>query len=360
VSDISPESSWHEQLGRVVMEPIRALFITGIAGSVGRNLALLASEQGWKVSGLALPAEDVGSLEKAGVTIYRGRVEDETLLERVAMGTTHAVHCAALLPNSNHLGRAAFHRVNVEGARTMCRLAARTGWHRIVFLSTVGVLDRDANGASADSTRYRKPIDHYTWSKIEAERAIRAETEQLKIPSLILRPANIYGPNMSFKWPEVFSLIQEGKMRMIGDGNVPFSLIHVDDLARAVLVALGDAINLSPGEKITIMSREILTLREVLAIIAGKLGAPRVRSLPYWLAFLGALILAPIPSQLRFGRTKYLTVAQVKELGKGFLFDPNRAKLLLGFESHRLFERGIDPAIGEFRKRRNENASTRR
>jgi nucleoside-diphosphate-sugar epimerase len=338
----------------------RILFITGIAGSVGRNLAMLAQRQGWSVSGLALPGEDVASLEAAGIKVSRGSIENEDALRRATGNVTHVVHCAGLLPNVDRAGRAAFQRINVEGARTMCRLTARSGWRRIVFLSTVGVLGRESTGPSTDDTLYREPFDHYTWSKIEAEKTIAAETKRFGIPSLILRPANIYGPNMSFKWPEVFALIKAGKMRLIGDGNVPFSLIHVEDLARAILISLEDSVSLAPGDKITIVSRETLTLREVLTTIASKLSAPPVRSLPRWLTLVAAYALAPLPSTLRFGRLKHLTVAQVQELSKGFLFDSSRAKKLLGFESQMTFQAGIDVAIRQFQGRRDEDASTGR
>ena len=247
----------------------------------------------------------------------------------------------------------------MDGARTMCKLAAVRGWRRIVFLSTVGVLGREVAGPSTDNTPYREPFDHYTWSKIEAEKTIIEETRRLKIPSLILRPANIYGPNMSFKWPEVFALIQKGEMKLIGDGNVPFSLIHARDLARAILISLEDHVALAPGERITIASREVLTLREVLSIVARKLNAPPVRSLPKWLIFFAAAALTPLPSKLRFGRLRHLTLAQVKELSKGALFDSSRAYKLLGFESVETFETGIDEAIQQFRKGRDENLGNR-
>ena len=232
----------------------------------------------------------------------------------------------------------------------MCALAVKQGWRRIVFLSTVGVLDRNADGGpSTDETRYRQPFDNYTWSKIEAEKVILGESERLQLPSVILRPANVYGPNMSFKWPDVFNLIQSGRMRLIGDGSVPFGLIHVSDLARAVIASLEDDLQLAPGERITIVSPEVLTLREVLAVIANKLDAPPVRSLPYGLVLAAAYLISPLPDWLRFGPLKYLKPMQVRELHQGFLFDPIRAKSRLRFEAQILFYGGIDEALAQWR-----------
>jgi nucleoside-diphosphate-sugar epimerase len=303
------------------------------------------------VSGLALPSDDTGLLEQDGVTVHRGRIEDDSLLSTECSGSTHAVHCAALLPDAETLGREAFRAVNVRGAQKMCALAARQGWSRLVFLSTVGVLGREPSGPSTDHTAYREPFDNYTWSKIEAEKAIVAETEKLRIPSVILRPAHVYGEGMRFRWPEVFSLVESGTMRLIGDGNVPFSLIHVDDLVAAVLAALDEKKDIPPGERITVVSGEAITLRQVLEIIARKMGAPAPRSVPYPLALAAAIAIAPWPKALRIGPLRHLSVPQVRELRKGVHFDARHAREMLGFNARIAFAQGIDAPLREWRER---------
>jgi nucleoside-diphosphate-sugar epimerase len=325
------------------------LFITGVTGSIGRQLAGAALQQGYRVRGLALPGEDTRTLEEHGVDVRRGRMEEPASLEAASEGTSHAAHCAALLPHLAQLGREAFQRVNVEGARAMAILAERRGWKRVVFLSTCGVLGRERSGPTTDETAYRDPYDLYTWSKIQAEKAVLEEVRQRGIPAVVLRPANVYGTGMSFKWPELFQLVRDGKMKLIDGGRAPFCVIHVRDLVRAVLLALEETRVVPPGERILISSGEELTFAGVIDAVATALGAAPPGNVPYALALGAALVARALPPPLRLGRLKLLTPAAVREYRQGFRFDTAHAERVLGFRAQEGFAPGTAEAAAAWR-----------
>jgi 2-alkyl-3-oxoalkanoate reductase len=325
------------------------LFLTGGTGSIGRTLAAAAVRAGYSVQALALPGEDVRILQAEGVSVRRGTVEDARSLAEASEGTTHAVHCAALLPHLSHLGREAYRRVNVEGARCVARLAVQRKWSRAVFLSTCGVLDREAQGPTTDETRYREAFDLYTWSKIEAEKAVLAETESSRVPTVILRPANVYGPGMAFRWPEVFAMVRAGTMRTIGGGRAPFVLVHVRDLVRAILLALDGSRGLAPGERILIASPEEITFEEVISTIARVLEAPPPGDVPYPVALSAAFLANALPRRLRRGRLRLLDPAIVREYRRGFRFDTTHAERVLGFRAVERFPAAIAEAVAAWK-----------
>lgn len=325
------------------------LFITGVAGSIGRHLAGAALQRGFRVRGLALPGEDARALEEQGVDIRRGRVEELASLEAASEGTSHAAHCAALLPHLERLGREAFRRVNVEGARSMAVLAARRRWKRVVFLSTCGVLGRESNGPSTDETSYRDPHDSYTWSKIEAEKAVLGEVQERGIPAVVLRPAHVYGAGMSYKWPELFQLVRDGKMRLIDGGRAPLTVVHVRDLVRAILLALDETRAVPPGERILISSGEELTFAGVIDVVAAALGAPPAANVSFPLAMGVALLARALPPPLRLGRLRLLTPAAIREYRQGVRFDTSHAERVLGFRAQEGFAAGAVEAVAAWR-----------
>jgi len=327
------------------------IFVTGVTGSIGRQLAVAAAAAGYPVRGLALAGEDVDALEAHGIEIRRGSLEDPGSLDSASEGTTHAVHCAALLPHLSHLGREAFQRVNVDGARALAQLASRRGWKRVVFVSTCGVLGREKSGPTTDATSYREPFDLYTWSKIEAEKAVLQETGRTGVPSVLLRPTNVYGAGMLFKWPELFELVRDGRMKLIDGGQAPFSVIHVRDLVRAILASLDEGRPLAPGERILIASGEELTFADVIDAVALALKAPRAGSLPYAVALSAAFVARALPPPLRLGRLKLLTPAAVREYRQGFRFDTGHGERVLGFRAQEQFRPGIEEAIAAWRAR---------
>ncbi len=76
------------------------------------------------------------------------------------------------------------------------------------------------------------PQNNYGWSKLEAERAI----EKSGVPYTILRSSQIYGPDFEEGYLQVLKRLQEGKMKIIGDGRNYIPLVHQRDIVSALLL----------------------------------------------------------------------------------------------------------------------------
>jgi nucleoside-diphosphate-sugar epimerase len=129
---------------------------------------------------------------------------------------------------------------------------------RLVYLSTTGVY---GNIREVDETTPPAPATVRQKLRLAAEQAVAAGPW----PSLILRPAAIYGPGRG-----VHVRLREGRFKLLGDGSNFVSRIHVDDLASIVAAALfSDVTGAYP-----VADDEPCPSREIVAFCAGLLGLP--------------------------------------------------------------------------------------
>jgi nucleoside-diphosphate-sugar epimerase len=153
------------------------VLITGGAGSVGREVALLLAARRHRVLVFDLAGCDFSPLKgAAGVEIVRGDITDRDALQRAAEGIDVALHLAALLPPNSERSREATMAVNVQGtANLIAALESASPDARLILSSSVCVY--------GDTSARRPPIgvstplhasDLYAESKIEAERLVMA------------------------------------------------------------------------------------------------------------------------------------------------------------------------------------------
>jgi nucleoside-diphosphate-sugar epimerase len=174
----------------------------------------LAGEAGHSVRALARRPQ----AERAGVTWVQGDLADARALAELCAGADAVIHVAGAI---NAADRAGFWRANVVGTCAMLASAAAADVRRFVQVSSLAA---------------REPaLSDYGASKAAADEAVTASG----LDWSIVRPPAVYGPGDR----ESFELIQavaRGFAPAIGAGR--FSLIYVDDLARALL-----ALALAPG-----------------------------------------------------------------------------------------------------------------
>lgn len=97
---------------------------------------------------------------------------------------------------------------------------------RVVYLSTTGVY---GSTREVDEATPVTPETRRQHLRVEAEEAVA----QGPWPSLILRPAAIYGPGRG-----VHRALSEGRYKLVGPGDKFVSRIHRDDVARHAIEAL--------------------------------------------------------------------------------------------------------------------------
>jgi UDP-glucose 4-epimerase len=178
-------------------------------------------------------------------------------------GTDYVFHLAALwLFECVHQPRLAL-EVNVGGTFNVIEAAHEAGVKKIVYSSSASVYG-DALFTPMTEDHPFNNRTMYGATKIAGEQFLRSFHEQHKLDYVGLRYMNIYGPRMDYKGTyvsvimKVLDRIDQGQAPIIfGDGSQAYDFVHVDDVARANILAMkSDAtdefFNVGMGVKTTI------------------------------------------------------------------------------------------------------------
>jgi UDP-glucose 4-epimerase len=213
------------------------------------------------------------ALDSGRVEIVEGSVLDLDLLRAHMEGKDGAFHLAALwLYECLHEPRRALEH-NVIGTYNVIEAACDTELPRLVYSSSASVY---GNAREVPMTE-EHPFDNrsmYGATKIAGEQFLRAFHDRHGLDYVALRYMNVYGPRMDDKGAyvsvivKVLDRIARGEPPTIhGDGTQAFDFVHVQDVARANLLAMESdatdaAYNIGTGVRTTI--RELV--EELIAI----------------------------------------------------------------------------------------------
>ncbi len=169
--------------------------------------------------------------------------------------------------------------VNVAGTRRLldaCSALAEAP--RLIFSSTV--VTGDARGELLDEETPLPVRTPYGRSKQEGERMVL----ESGLPAVVIRPSHVYGPGGWYAEELVPRLRQPGRLAVIGSGENLWDVVHVEDVASAVLLAAG---SYAPGGRVYhVVDDEPISFYDFMALTASELGVGRPRRVPAGLARL--------------------------------------------------------------------------
>lgn len=273
--------------------------LTGATGFIGGRIACRLLHCGWRVRLLVrpgseprLPADVSSPRYSESVELCTGSMADSSALEHLLESAEAVVHCAGLVRG---LTQADFDAVNVAGTEALARMAASQDKPpRFVLISSLAAREPD--------------LSPYALSKHRAEEAVAQFGDTL--PWLALRPPAVYGPGDRELLPLLVAMTK-GVAPILGASTARFSLLFVDDLARAVAQAIrGDErgiFELHDGKE------QGYDWEEVIAVAEAFRGAAALRvPIPEWL--LRMLARLAIGGARLSGRPPMLSPAKVNEL----------------------------------------------
>jgi UDP-glucose 4-epimerase len=178
------------------------------------------------------------------VEIVEGSITDRPLLRNLMSRTDYVFHLAALwLYECVHEPRSAL-EVNVVGTFNVVEEAQAAGVRKIVYSSSASVYG-DAQFTPMTEEHPFNNRTMYGATKIAGEQFFRAFHQQTGLDYVGLRYMNIYGPRMDYRGTyvsvimKVLDRIDAGAPPVIfGDGTQAYDFVHVEDVARANILAL--------------------------------------------------------------------------------------------------------------------------
>jgi UDP-glucose 4-epimerase len=204
-----------------------------------------------------------GALASGKVRFIHGSITDAAALRAVVEGCDYVFHLAALwLGECVHDPRQAI-EVNVVGTYNVIEACRDLGVKRVVYSSSASVY---GNALSTPMTE-EHPFNNRTMygaTKVAGEQFFRSFNDMHQLNYAGLRYMNVYGPRMDYKGAyvsvimKVLDKIDQGQRPVIhGDGAQSYDFVHVEDVARANVLALkaeasDEFFNVGCGEPTTI------------------------------------------------------------------------------------------------------------
>jgi nucleoside-diphosphate-sugar epimerase len=315
----------------------RCVSLTGATGFLGRHIAEAFDSRGWTVRAVVRP----GSPKALPLGVERREADllNVAALGAACDGSAVVVHAAGLV-RARHPDD--FEAVNVHGVRAVVE-AANSAGARLVHLSSLAAVGPGTTDRPAREDDPPKPVNAYGRSKLAGERVVR---DLARVPWIVLRPSAVYGPGDRGFLPLV-RLASRGLFPLAAPGTMPFTLIYIDDVARAVVNAAEGAVS---GGAFFIGHAEPQTTEALLRAIAGQLGrryrplrlpTPVVRAM----GSLGDAVWA-------LGGRPPLDSARVSEFtAAGFVCDVSRARERLGFSAAVDLPDGLARTVRWYRER---------
>jgi dTDP-glucose 4,6-dehydratase len=266
------------------------LLVTGGAGFIGSNFIrhMLKTYPDYRIVNLdALTyagnlenlqdiAETEGNGPQARYQFVKGDIGDTALVNRIAAsGIDAIVNFAA----ESHVDRSidsadVFVRTNVLGTQVLLDAALRHKVGRYIQISTDEVYGSLGPGGKFVETTPLAPNSPYSASKAGADLLVRSYYETFKLPALITRCSNNYGP---YQFPEkliplfITNALADQQLPLYGDGLNVRDWIHVADHCAAIDRVLHKG---EPGEIYNIGGNCEKTNREITHTILKELGKP--------------------------------------------------------------------------------------
>jgi UDP-glucose 4-epimerase len=284
--------------------------VIGGAGFLGSHVADQLSQAGYSV---CIFDRRESRWLSGSQQLVIGDVLDTEALTRVVAGADVVYNFAAVADLNDALDKAVQTvEINVLGNVHALEACRRNSVRRFVYASTVYVYSRQGG--------------FYRCSKQSAEHYVEEYQRSYGLEFTILRYGSLYGPRADASnglYRIVHDALVHGSLSYLGDPEAIREYIHVDDAARASVVALADEFR---NESVVLTGHQPIRVVDLLKMLAEILGLPDAVTCRGE-AYPGHYVRTPYAYQPKLGR-KYAPQLHV-DFGQGLLqlIDEVRTKL---------------------------------
>lgn len=259
------------------------ILVTGGAGFIGSHLVDLLIAEDKAVTVLddfsTGQQKNLVSAEKKGdLKIIKGSVLDLDAIQTAMEHCTQVYHLAVAcvrrsleLPLENH-------DINATGTLNTLEIARQRKIKRFVYCSSSEVYGNSSDSILNEEKTVCQPMTVYGGAKLAGEHYAKAYYQTYKLPAIIIRPFNAYGPRAHDQGRRA-EVIPRFMIRLLnnlppiifGDGSSARDFTYVTEIAEGLKSAMscdaliGRELNIAYGQAITI--QEVAT---TLATVCGK------------------------------------------------------------------------------------------
>ncbi len=305
--------------------PTLRVLVTGANGFIGALLCRRLQAEGYRVRVLLRRLQD-GPWHKAVL----GDLVADTLPDGLLDGVDILYNLAAVvhdISGSTHEGDL-YRQVNVEGVRKLAEAGAKAGLKRFVQFSSIKAVSEGGDGWDEDHPAH--PMTDYGKSKLAAERLLMED--KWSFEPVIIRPPMVFGNTTKGQLPRMIRAVRSGLFPPLPERGNRRSMIHVDDLVEATLLA--GTHPAAAGRIYTVDDGQPYTPRQIHDWTREALGkAPYGWSIP--MSVLQTLAIIGDGLERISGRRFPLNSEALGKLTEPAWFDNGRIRRELGFKPRR-------------------------
>lgn len=279
---------------------MKKVCVIGGAGFLGSHVCDQLTEAGYHV---LIYDRVMSPWRRESQTMVKADILDESALTDAIADCEAVFNFAAIADLDDALDKPLDTvKVNILGNAMVLEACRRHRVKRYVYASTVYVHSREGG--------------FYRCSKHAAEQFVEEYQRRYGLDFTVLRYGSLYGPRSDHHnglWRIVKNALESGRVSYEGSPESMREYIHVEDAARASVVALGDEFR---NQHVVLTGQEPMRVMDLLKMLAEILGMPQAVDFVES-DHAGHYIRTPYAYQTRLGR-KYVPPLHV-DLGQGLL-----------------------------------------
>ena len=248
----------------------KTVLITGGAGFIGRNLANIFVDKGYKVIILDnLSSGFIKSLNKKVILIQGSILDEKALTKSFKFKPKKVIHLAALFANQNSVEHPETDlRVNGTGTLKLLQFCKKYSVKKIIYTSSSCVYGNKKKMKENDPL---KPGTPYAITKLLGEFYVKFWSEYYNMNIVVVRLFNVYGPgDYPGKYRSVIpnfiqSAIEKKSLKITGTGKETRDFTYIDDVTNIIYKLSNikknqfDIINIGSGK-----SENILNIAKII------------------------------------------------------------------------------------------------
>ena len=247
------------------------VFVSGASGFVGSRLVRVLENN--KISISVLSRNSQASFETVVCDL-----KSELIPEDALTGVDSVFHLAGFTHDMRDTSKVQhlYYKINVDATVQLAKLAVQSGVKRFIFVSSVKAGGFVVAGQCMTEVDQSKPKGVYGKTKREAELKLLEIGQKSDMHVSIVRSSLVYGPGVKGNLRLMLSGIEKGWFPPLPETGNRRSMIHVDDLVRALMLVAED--ERANGEIFIATDGELHSSREIYEAMCAVLG----KSVPWW------------------------------------------------------------------------------
>lgn len=323
--------------------------VTGGAGHIGNVLIRELLKQKKKVKTLALPGEDLSSLEGLDVEIVTGDITDRNFIFKFIQKGDIVFHLAGIVDIAN-MTYSVIEKVNYQGTVNVVDACIENKAKKLIYTSTVHIIDPQQGDVLYEPTSFehKNLVGNYAKTKALATKYVTEKAKEGLLDACVVYPSGVIGPydyRISELGQVILDYMNEKLVAYVRGG---YNFVDVRDVASGLIKAAEKG---RSGEGY-ILSGQYLTVKDMLKILNQKL---KRKKLPYKIALWFLKMVAPLANLYYKMRKKkpVFSAYSLYTLNSNGNFSNQKAKTELGYSSRPIKETLFD-TVDWFRQNKSE------